>query len=429
MSGTKTSEDLEAGSSLLCGNFTTTNQEILLLRFIVCKMFAITTVATMSGKGGDTLTSFLDDDELELSTTLPGGSDDTAKSRTNTVGVTPCTTSKMSRSPSGASLLTCMAELRLSPPADPYSLAREDIRKLQRIGKGSFGTVFRGAYTVGVRDVRNVAIKVVVRDPRYENREVPILKLLAQHRHPALVDFLGSYVSTEVDQEGAESTLDNVVMEYLPSSLDEFFRARLKTDGEFRFDLAFLIVHRLAEGLRHMHNLGICHRDLKLHNVLVDPDTMAVKICDFGSAKILPAGKAGVTYISSRYYRAPELILEQQRYSLAIDAWALGCIFAELLRGLALFVGKDNVEVLSKQFRIRGTPNLDELNILSPTFQTSLPFAAESKPIPWIQVLERPTPAEKWKQTTESVYAILDGLLAWLPNRRLEYLSTMPVIT
>lgn len=367
------------------------------------------------------------DSQGDPSDDLSTPTDDTEKSRTNTVGATPCTTSKMTRSPSGASLLACMADLKLSPMADPYSLARDDVCKLQRVGKGSFGTVFRGTYKVACRAATNVAVKAVVRDPRYENREVPILKVLAQHPNRAVVEFIGSYVSSESDRDGVESTIDNVVMEYLPSSLDEFLRAHLKTEAEFPVDLAFMFVHRLAEGLRHIHALGICHRDLKLHNVLVDPDTMVVKICDFGSAKILQCGgKAGVTYISSRYYRAPELILEQQRYTLAIDAWALGCIFAELLRGLPLFVGKDNIEVLSKQFRIRGTPTLDELNILSPIFQTSLPFAANAKPIPWIQILERPTPKEKWTQPTESIYAILDGLLAWLPDRRLEYLRSMP---
>ena len=65
---------------------------------------------------------------------------------------------------------------------------------------------------------------------------------------------------------------------------------------------------------------GICHRDIKPQNLLLDPKTHVVKLIDFGSAKVLVPGEPNVSYICSRYYRAPELIFGSTEYTTAI-AW------------------------------------------------------------------------------------------------------------
>ena len=70
--------------------------------------------------------------------------------------------------------------------------------------------------------------------------------------------------------------------------------------------------------------IGICHRDIKPQNLLVDPSSHLMKLCDFGSAKRLVRGDANVSYICSRYYRAPELIFGATTYSEVIDVWSVG---------------------------------------------------------------------------------------------------------
>lgn len=94
--------------------------------------------------------------------------------------------------------------------------------------------------------------------------------------------------------------------------------------------LVKLYSYQLLRALSYIHALGICHRDIKPQNLLVDPDTHELKVCDFGSSKKFTSGEVNVSYICSRYYRAPELILGSTTYTQAIDIWSVGCVIAEI---------------------------------------------------------------------------------------------------
>ncbi len=77
---------------------------------------------------------------------------------------------------------------------------------------------------------------------------------------------------------------------------------------------------QILTGMAFVHKQGICHRDLKPENILISEEGV-VKICDFGSAKILSASGMNTPYIVSRYYRAPELTLSCTDYTNKIDIW------------------------------------------------------------------------------------------------------------
>ena len=93
-------------------------------------------------------------------------------------------------------------------------------------------------------------------------------------------------------------------------------------------------------------------------------DKGVVKICDFGSAKLL-SEKKNTPYIVSRYYRAPELILACSDYTEKIDIWAIGCIFAEFMTLRPLFPGKTEGSQLIEQIAILGLPSKETMHKMS----------------------------------------------------------------
>ena len=105
-----------------------------------------------------------------------------------------------------------------------------------------------------------------------------------------------------------------------------------------------------------MQENNICHRDIKPSNVLIDETNGRFKICDFGSAKQLKSGEKSITYICSRYYRAPELVLGCAEYTTKIDVWSAGCVIAEMITMHPLFDGDDNLDQIAKIIKVLGPP-------------------------------------------------------------------------
>ncbi|AQK61695.1 Shaggy-related protein kinase kappa [Zea mays] len=134
----------------------------------------------------------------------------------------------------------------------------------------------------------------------------------------------------------------------------------------------------------------------------VNPHTHQLKICDFGSAKVLVRGEPNISYICSRYYRAPELIFGATEYTTAIDLWSTGCVMAELLLGQALFPGESGVDQLVEIIKViflricilqvLGTPTREEIKCMNPNY-TEFKFP-QIKAHPWHKVFQRRLPPE-----------------------------------
>jgi glycogen synthase kinase 3 beta len=145
-----------------------------------------------------------------------------------------------------------------------------------------------------------------------------------------------------------------------------------------------LYVYQLIRALAFIHSFGFAHRDIKPQNLLVDPTSQVLKLCDFGSAKKLVKGEPNVAYICSRYYRAPELIFGATEYAPIIDVWSVGCVFAELLLGHPLFPGESGVDQLVEIIKILGTPTKEQILIMNPNY-TEFKFP-QIKQHPWHKV-------------------------------------------
>jgi len=106
---------------------------------------------------------------------------------------------------------------------------------------------------------------------------------------------------------------------------------------------------------------------------LINPNNHRLILCDFGSAKIIENQEKSISYICSRYYRAPELILGLERYGQFIDVWSVGCVIAEMINGSPFFPGNSNKDQLAKIIKILGTPKQSDYQNVSlksvPLFQ------------------------------------------------------------
>jgi p38 MAP kinase len=142
--------------------------------------------------------------------------------------------------------------------------------------------------------------------------------------------------------------------------------------------------------LKYVHSAGVIHRDLKPSNILVN-ENCDLKICDFGLARIQDPQMTG--YVSTRYYRAPEIMLTWQKYDVEVDIWSVGCIFAEMLEGKPLFPGKDHVNQFSIITDLLGTPPDDVIKtICSENVRMNVPLAAMTKSNPYLRHCDSSNP-------------------------------------
>ena len=242
-----------------------------------------------------------------------------------------------------------------------------DYKPIKMLGKGAFGIVYSANSPSG----ELVAVKKVLEDPRYKNRELAMLKLLHHHNCITLK------ASFKTKGTKRNEVYLNIVMEYLPISLHSFVSAY--RDQKMFPPLFFvrLFAFQLFAGLNYLHNLQVTHRDIKPENVLVDPNTGILKICDFGSAKQIKPGEASISYIASRFYRAPELLFGSTHYAYSIDIWSAGCVVAELVNsGSPLFQGRDTVDQLVHIINVIGPPSEEDLRSFDHDLNATLPQQA-----------------------------------------------------
>ncbi|PUZ36146.1 hypothetical protein GQ55_9G015500 [Panicum hallii var. hallii] len=251
------------------------------------------------------------------------------------------------------------------------------------VGTGSFGVV----YQAKCRETGEiVAIKKVLQDKRYKNRELQIMHMLD---HPNIIGLKHYFFSTT---ERDELYL-NLVLEFVPETVNRIARQYNRMNQRMPLIYVKLYTYQICRALAYIHNcIGICHRDIKPQNVLVNPHTHQLKICDFGSAKVLVRGEPNISYICSRYYRAPELIFGATEYTTAIDLWSTGCVMAELLLGQPLFPGESGVDQLVEIIKVLGTPTREEIKCMNPNY-TEFKFP-QIKAHPWHKVFQKKLPPE-----------------------------------
>ncbi|KAI0319811.1 Pkinase-domain-containing protein [Amylostereum chailletii] len=277
------------------------------------------------------------------------------------------------------------------------------------IGNGSFGVVFQAKLVSEPETGEDIAIKKVLQDKRFKNRELQIMRLV---KHPNVVDLKAFFY---ISGEKKDELYLNLVLEFVPETVYRASRHYSKLKQPMPTLQIKLYMYQLLRSLAYIHSVGICHRDIKPQNLLLNPATGVLKLCDFGSAKILVPGEPNVSYICSRYYRAPELIFGATNYTTNIDIWSTGCVMAELMLGQPLFPGESGIDQLVEIIKVLGTPSRDQIKTMNPNYmEHKFP---QIKPHPFSKVFRPRTAAE--------AIDLVAKLLEYTPEMRLTAVEAM----
>lgn len=268
------------------------------------------------------------------------------------------------------------------------------------VGSGTYGKVFKGlnVYTKGM-----VALKKIRMEGERDGFPVTAvreIKLLQSLRHVNIVNL------QEVMVEKNDCFM---VFEYLSHDLTGLLNhPTFKLEAAQKKDLA----KQMFEGLDYLHTRGVLHRDIKAANILVSNEGV-LKIADFGLARFY-AKRHQLDYtnrVITIWYRSPELLLGETKYTAAVDVWSAACVMVEIFDRNAIFPG-DGTELnqLEKVYNVMGTPSLKEW-----------PGLVE---MPWFELM-RPTVkkksifAEKYREKmSPAAFNLLSAMLHYDPARR-----------
>ena len=225
-------------------------------------------------------------------------------------------------------------------------------------------------------------------DARRIVREIKLLYFL---NHPCIIKI----VDVQKPKDIANFNDIYFATEYMDTDLHHvIYSKQALTDNHFQY-----FIYQLLAGVNYLHSANVIHRDLKPSNILVNKDCQ-IKICDFGLGRGLPEPDAMeedssvlTEYVTTRWYRAPEIILCPSQYSKAMDIWSIGCIFAELMARCPLFRGENYLDQIKKINDILGSPTEEDMSfILDPNAKKFLTELPKANKIPFENIFQNANP-------------------------------------
>jgi len=214
-----------------------------------------------------------------------------------------------------------------------------------KIGRGKYSDVFKGYDST--KDIKTI-IKILkpVRSDKYR-REIKILMELKGGPH--IVELLDMLKDPACGRP-------SLIFGYTYSTDFKSVIPNL-TEDDLRYYL-----YCIFRGLDYCHSKGIMHRDIKPQNIIVNPETHELKIIDWGLAEYYLPGQDYNVRVSSRYYKGPELLVNNRYYDYSLDVWSTGVMFSEIIFKLKhIFKGFDNYNQLEQINKVMGTEDLKQL--------------------------------------------------------------------
>jgi serine/threonine protein kinase len=223
----------------------------------------------------------------------------------------------------------------------------ERYQRLEKLGEGTYATVFKGKSRLGgeIVALKEIHLDAEEGAPSTAIREISLMKEL---KHPNIVRLM--------DVIHTENKL-TLVFEFMDQDLKKYMDTTARaTHGALDVVAIRQFMFQLLRGIAYCHENRVLHRDLKPQNLLINKRG-ALKLGDFGLARAfgIPVNTFS-NEVVTLWYRAPDVLLGSRMYSTSIDIWSAGCIMAEMYTGRPLFPGTTNEDQLQKIFRMMGTP-------------------------------------------------------------------------
>ncbi|XP_045134616.1 mitogen-activated protein kinase 1-like [Portunus trituberculatus] len=275
---------------------------------------------------------------------------------------------------------------------------------LSYIGEGAYGMVVSASDRV---TKTKVAIKKIspFEHQTYCQRTLREIKILTRFKHENVID-----IRDIIRAQTIESMKDV----YIVQCLMETDLYKLLKSQKLSNDHICYFLYQILRGLKYIHSANVLHRDLKPSNLLLNT-TCDLKICDFGLARVADPEHDHTgfltEYVATRWYRAPEIMLNSKGYTKSIDIWSVGCILAEMLSNRPLFPGKHYLDQLNHILGILGSPCQEDLECIinekARSYLQSLPYKPK---VPWTKL---------YSNADAKALDLLDKMLTFNPHKRI----------
>ncbi|CAN6713061.1 unnamed protein product [Malus baccata var. baccata] len=236
-----------------------------------------------------------------------------------------------------------------------FEVSSKYVPPIRPIGRGAYGIVCAAVNSdtheeVAIKKIGNAFDNII--DAKRTLREI---KLLRHMDHENVISI------KDIVRPPKKETFNDVYVVY--ELMDTDLHQIIRSDQPLTDDHCQYFLYQLLRGLKYVHSANVLHRDLKPSNLLLNANC-DLKIGDFGLARTTSETDFMTEYVVTRWYRAPELLLNCSEYTAAIDIWSVGCILGEIMTREPLFPGKDYVHQLRLITELIGSPDDASLGFL-----------------------------------------------------------------
>eukprot|EP00835_Amoeboradix_gromovi_P004318 NODE_329_length_10886_cov_0.296653.p3 type:complete len:335 gc:universal NODE_329_length_10886_cov_0.296653:9871-8867(-) len=250
-----------------------------------------------------------------------------------------------------SSTATVYANVLSQRPAEYWDYENYDIQWnlpnnyeiIKKVGRGKYSEVFKGTNIVDNSDIVIKVLKPVKK--KKIKRELLILQNLKSG--PNVVHLY------DMTRDPISKT-PSLIFEYI-DNLDFKVLYPTLSPKEIEF-----YIYQVLIALDYCHSMGIMHRDVKPHNIMIDHPNRQLRLIDWGLAEFYHPNTKYNVRVASRYFKGPELLVDYQLYDYSLDLWSLGCMFASMIfKKEPFFQGSDNYDQLVKIVKVLGTQEFE----------------------------------------------------------------------